>query len=184
MNTILAITSVGHGTSTLLLSVLAGIGFVVGMALSTQEFTLARQRFYHAPAALKGGIKNLTMAFWGWLANQKGKPDLQVKEFDYLTGTSTVIADVPCTLYAILLYKNTTVAAWFKGTDNASTGSSTAGEITLKQAVVSTVPIFFPKGFPMANGFTVLSNTTAAGNTTSAAGDGAAGLVLLAGPGV
>jgi hypothetical protein len=147
------------------------------MALSTQDIVLAKRRFFHA-AAIDAGVYNLCIAFFSWLAQQGGHPDLQVKEFGPLTGTDVVIADVPCKVYAIVMAKLTATAAFFKASDHATTSSSTAPEFELKQSAIEVDVIFFPKGWPMANGFTISSDTTSDGNTTTAAGDGATGVVL------
>jgi hypothetical protein len=155
------------------------------MSLSVQDIVSAKRRFLNA---VEGGptpdaaSRGMSMAFFSWLAQQAFNPDLQVVEFGPLTGTSAVIADAPCKVYAIILKKTTATAACFKGTDHASTGSSTAFNVGLLQNSIKVDDMFFPKGLPMAAGFTVLSNTTMAGNTTSAAGDGASGVVLLGNP--
>lgn len=148
------------------------------MSLSTQDFTLAKRRF-NQNAAQNSALKQMSVAFFTWLAGQKGHPNLQVVEFDNLTGSDTVIADTACRLFAIILKKATTTAAYFKGSDSATTSSSTAPEIEFRQNSVTSDAMFFPKGNDMANGFTVSSDTTSDGNTTSAAGDGASGVVLL-----
>lgn len=150
------------------------------MALSLQDPTLALRRFFHSVSVeSQAAVKQLVIAYRTWLMTQGGKPQLQVKEFTNLTGTTTVIADAACKIYAIIVQKTTTTAASFKGTDNATTGSATAFAVGLTQTIVTADVLLFPKGLPMANGFAILSNTTMAGNTTSAAGDGAKGVVLL-----
>lgn len=148
------------------------------MAISTQDIVLARRRFYNA-VSVDTPTRLMATAFFSWLAQQGGRPDLQVKEFDHLTGTDTVIADAACSLYAIVLQKTTVTAAYFKGSDSASASSSTAPEVSLRQNSIKTDLMLFPRTLPMANGFTISSDTTASGNTTSAAGDGASGVVLL-----
>lgn len=148
------------------------------MSLSLQDIVLARRRFYNA-VTVDTPTRLMATAFFSWLAQQGGHPDLQVKEFDYLTGTDTVIADAACSLYAIVLAKATTTTAYFKGSDSASASSSTAPEVELRQTTVKTDLLLFPRKLPMANGFTISSDTTSDGNTGSSAGDGAAGVVLL-----
>lgn len=159
------------------------------MSLSLVDFVLAKRRYFNATSGTIGdaAAHQFAVAFFSWLAQQGGTPNLQVVEFGPLIGTTTVIADAPCKVYAILLKKATTTAASFKGTDHATTGSSTAFAVGLTQAapatgVARTDNLLFPKGLPMANGFSILSNTTMAGNTTSAAGDGAQGVVLIGNP--
>ncbi len=152
------------------------------MALSVQDIVRAKRRFLNFVGPVDACSYGLGMSFFSWLSQQGGNPDLQVVEFDHLTGTDVVIANAPCKVYAIVLRKVTTTAAVFKGTDNATTGSATAFNVALLQNSIGFSNQFFGKGLPMANGLTVISNTTTAGNTTSAAGDGAAGVVLLGNP--
>lgn len=148
------------------------------MATNLQDIVLARRRFYNA-VAIDTPTRLMATAFFSWLAQQGGHPDLQVVEFDYLTGSDTVIMNAACSLYAIVLKKATTTAAYFKGSDSASASSSTAPEVELRQNSIKTDLMLFPRKLPMANGFTVSSDTTSDGNTGSSAGDGAAGVVLL-----
>ena len=146
--------------------------------LSTQDPVLAKRRFFNC-VALDAATYNVAWAFFSWMNQQGGRLDLEVVEFDYLTGTDTVIADVACKIYAILLKKNTTVTAYFKASDHATVSSSTAPEVELRQTTVKSDLLLFPKALPMTTGFTISSDTTSDGNTGSTAGDGAAGCVLL-----
>lgn len=156
--------------------------FAVGMAISPVEFTQARRNYFSFIAREDAAAYKTAYEFFSWLSQMGGAPDLQVVPFTYLTGTDTVIANAPCKVYVILLKKNTTTAAYFKGSDHASTSSSTAPEIELRQNAVGVDQMFFPKGLAMANGLTVSSDTTSDGNTGSTAGDGAAGCVVLGNP--
>lgn len=153
------------------------------MAISTKDPVLIwRQVRGLVRGAMKPQSQLVAEALFTYLAQQGSNPDLQFVPFDYLTGSNTVIADAACKIYAIFLKKATTTAAWFKGSDSASTGSSTAAEVMTKLASVCEAQLLYPNGLAMANGFTVISNTTASGNTTTAAGDGAKGFVLLGAP--
>jgi hypothetical protein len=151
------------------------------MSLSTQDPVQAKRRWFHSTAVgASAAATQLSIAFFSWLMQQRRPiPFLQTVEFAALTGTSTVIANVACHLYAIVLKKTTTTAAYFKGSDNATTASSSAPEVSLRQNTAETDLLFFPYGLAMANGFSIASNTTGGGSTGSAAGDGAAGAVLL-----
>ncbi len=151
------------------------------MSISVQDIVRARRRYLNT-AQLDAATGLLGVEFFSFLAQQGGMPDLQVVEFGPLTGTTTVIADAACKVYAVIMRKLTTTAACFKLTDDAATGSSTAFALGLRQNTIKTDSFYAPKGLPMANGVAILSNTTMAGNTTSAAGDGAAGVVLLGNP--
>lgn len=157
------------------------IGLAFGMAISTQDFQLAFRRVGNYINGLRPSTQLLMKEVKSILAQFSipNQPDLQVVGYAALTGTDTVIADAACKIYAIVAKKTTTTAAWFKGSDSASASSSTAGEVTFKQAKLDEVVIVFPKGFDCANGFTISSDTTASGNTGSSAGDGAAGFVIL-----
>jgi hypothetical protein len=162
---------------------LLALGFVLGMALSTVDIVLAKRRFFHSVAVIGSAagapIQQFAYTLFSWLSQQRNNPDLQVVEFTNLTGSNTVIADAACKLYAIVLLKSTTTEAHFKGSDNATTSSSTAPDVALRQNTAEADMMIFPRGLAMANGFTVSSDTTADGNTGSSAGDGAAGVVLL-----
>jgi hypothetical protein len=151
------------------------------MSISVVDGVKAWARALHFPA--DPGAQSALFALKSYLAAQKGNPDLQCVEFDYLTGSDTIIADAACRIYAIILVKATATDAWFKGSDSATTSSSTAGEVTQKVSEVGEeIALIYPGGFAMASGFTVSCDTTAAGNTGSSAGDGAKGLVLLGRP--
>lgn len=148
------------------------------MALSLQNFVLAKQRFFRA-AALAAGCQGLAYAFFSWLSQQQNNLELQAVEFGPASSTEIVIANAPCTIRAIILAKATATASFFKGTDSASASSDADSELRQKIAGVgNSMGLFYPKGFAMANGFTVQGNTTASGGTGSAA-DGPTGVVLL-----
>ena len=177
-------TSVGSLGSLL---TLLSLGLIVGMAISTVDIVLAKRRFFHSAALIGSSvgapIQQFAYTLFSWLSQQKNNPDLQVVEFDHLTGSNTVIADAACSIFAVVLKKATTTAAFFKGSDSATTSSSTAPEMLLRQNAVEADMLIFPRGLDMTSGLTVSSDTTADGNTGSSAGDGAAGVVLLGAPG-
>lgn len=147
------------------------------MAISTQTGVLAWQRASHFPG--EASTQKLLETLKLILVTQLGNPDLQVVEFDNLTGSDTIIADAACKIYGIVLSKQTATTAFFKGSDSATTSSSTAPEVELGQGTISEDVLVFPGGRPMANGFTISSDTTSDGITGSAAGDGARGFVIL-----
>lgn len=148
------------------------------MSLSTQDLVLAKRRFFHA-VNLDTATRLLSMAFFSWIAQQGGKPDLQVVEFGPLSNTDVVIADAANKLYAIILHKLTTTASYTKGTDHATTCSTDGTQdFSLKLADTNTHAVFFPKGRANANGWTMQGNTTGTGATGSST-NGAYGVVLL-----
>lgn len=151
------------------------------MALSTQDPVLARRRFFHA-FTLDASTYQMAIAFFSWLMQQGGRPDLQVKEITALSGTDQVIADAACKLYALILKKTTATASYSKGTDHATTCSTDGTQdFSLKMADVNSHDMFWPKGRACAAGWTMQGNTTGTGNTTSGA-NGAAGVCLLGAP--
>jgi hypothetical protein len=157
------------------------------MSLTTTAIVLARRRFFNAVAvAGRAPLYAMGIAFFEWLAQQGGRPDMQVVEMAVLTNGNTVIADTACRIYAILFHKGTVTASWFKGTDNATTSSTDGsqdishrlGSSSTSQRVDDVAAFFYPYGFRCVNGFTVCANTTGTGSSGSAA-NGPDGIVLL-----
>jgi hypothetical protein len=152
------------------------------MSLSTQDPTLAKTRFFHAVGVQSQASQmQLGKSFFSWLMTTGGKPDLQVVEFDSPTA-DVVIADAPCQIFAIILNKLTATAATFKGSDHASVQAASTQIIAVTENEITCDSVFYPKGNACALGFTISSDTTPDGTTDSAAGDGAAGVVLLGKP--
>jgi hypothetical protein len=155
------------------------------MAISVQSQVLAYQRAgqWITGQSERSSTKLIFQALKSYISQFQGDIDLQVVPFDNLTDTDTVLADAACKLYALVLRKVTATAAYFKGSDHATTSSATAPEIELRQNTADKEDLLlFPDGLPLANGLTVSSNTTSDGNTTSAAGDGAKGFALIGNP--
>lgn len=148
------------------------------MALSTQDIVLAKRRFSHAVAQDAATRLQMT-AFFSWLAQQGGRPDLQVVEFAALTNTDVVMADAACKLYVLVLHKATATATFFKATDHATTCSTDGTQdISLRLAAIARTILTFPVGKAFANGITCQGNTTGTGSTGSAA-NGADGVFLI-----
>jgi hypothetical protein len=148
------------------------------MAFSGSDPILAKRRFFHA-AAISAAMQNISTAFFSWLNQQGGKPDLQVVELIAGTATAQVICGAAATLRALLLNKLTTTAAFGKISDHATDFSSSAVTVLIKQTTIDVAAVFFPKGLAHATGITFESHTTCDGSTTSAAGDGASGVALI-----
>jgi hypothetical protein len=150
------------------------------MSLSLQDPILAKRRLFHAPVVSEqASLWQLSMAFFSWLMQQGGRPDMQVVEHDALSSTDVVIADAACNLLAWLMTKATATATFSKATDNATTGSDAASDLRVwLSGVDNVVGLFYPKGQPFANGITLQGTTTADGGTGSG-DDGATGVVLL-----
>jgi hypothetical protein len=147
------------------------------MALSLQDPVLAKRRFFHA-AAIDAAANGMAIEFWRWLMTQGGKPQLQVVEFASPTA-DVVIADAPCTVYAVLASKPTTTAATLKASNHASTQAASTQFLALSQSAVLVDEVFYPKGHICSAGVTISSDTTPDGTTDSAAGDGANGVFLI-----
>ncbi len=148
------------------------------MAFSGSDPVLAKQRFFHA-VALHASVFNLSVAFFSWLNQQGGRPDLQVVELTAGTATAQVICGAACTLRAIVLVKSTTTAAYAKFSNHATDFSATAIEFMAGLAAVGAAAYFVPGGRALATGLTYESHTTPDGSATSAAGDGAIGVALI-----
>ena len=148
------------------------------MAFSGQDPVLAKQRFFHA-VAIHASVYNLSVAFFSWLNQQGGRPDLQVVELIAGTATAQVICAGAATLRALALVKSTTTAAFAKLSDHATDFDATAITVMIKQAAVGAAALFFPGGLAHATGITFESHTTCDGSTTSATGDGAIGVALI-----
>ena len=150
------------------------------MALSLQDPVQGKRRFFHAVAVSgSAAVNTIAINFFTWLMTQVvPTPQLQTVEFSALSSTSVVIANVACHLYVVVLSKPTTTAGYFKGSDNATTASSSAPEVSLRQNAVETDVLLFPKGLALTEGFAIRSDTTASGGTGSGT-DGASGVVLL-----
>jgi hypothetical protein len=149
------------------------------MAFSGSDPILAKRRFFHA-ATIDAAIYQLAIAFFSWINQQGGKPDLQVVEFEHGTDAAQVICGAAAKLMALVLHKTTTTAAFAKISNHATDFSSAAVTVLVKQAAIQTDVVFFPKGLSHATGITIESHTTCDGSTTSAGTDGAAGVALIA----
>lgn len=148
------------------------------MALSTQAQVLVKQRIFNQD------IQPATLGFlrwlFSWFAQFTALPALQVVQFAALTNGNTIIADAACRIYAVVLFKATATASWFKGADSATT-AATDGSAEISQKVSGAgneFSLLYPEGLAMANGLTVCANTTATGSTGSGA-NGPRGFIIL-----
>lgn len=157
------------------------------MSLTLLSIVLGKRRFLNAVAVQsRAPLYSTAIAFFEWLAQQGGRPDLQVTEFGPLTGTSVVLSDSPCRVYGIFMHKGTVTASWFKGTDNATTAASNGsqdvslrmGSTSSSQRTDDTAALVFPYGLRMVNGFTVRADTTGTGSTGSST-DGMDGVCMV-----
>jgi hypothetical protein len=148
------------------------------MALSTQNIVLAKRRALNNQAGVTPGAQAALKALFQYLAQHKGNPDLQVKEFALLDDTERVIADVACRLYALVFYKATATATFSKATDSATTASDAASELRFWQNAIGYQVVTWPDGLAFANGITMQGNTTANGGTSSGA-NAALGFAIL-----
>lgn len=156
------------------------------MAISTQAGVKAKRAAFGYAALLGLGsstVQALNTLFQE-LSQKKNNPDLQVVVFDLQTSAASdaVIADAACTIYGIFGKKSSTATgAWLKGSDSATTSSSTAAEwmAELNAANQEFVGLFGKDGAAQGSGWTFGADTTAAGSTNSTAGDGPKGFVIL-----
>lgn len=141
------------------------------MALSTQASVLAKRTAgnqYVRPAT-QGFLK----WFWSYIAQFGGSPLLQVVPFSTLGATETVIADVACRLYALVLQKATATLSYTKLTDSATTSSDADSEYRIAQVGAGAeISLMFPYGQPFANGITMQGNTLPSTGVSSGANGG------------
>jgi hypothetical protein len=148
------------------------------MAFSGSDPVLAKRRFFHA-ASITASVYNLSFAFFSWLNQQGGKPDLQVVELIAGTDTAQIICSGAATLRALILNKTTTTAAYAKFSNNATDFEAATNSVLIGQNVIDSAAVFYPKGLTFSIGISYESHTTPNGTTTSAAGDGATGVALI-----
>lgn len=152
------------------------------MALSTQAAVLAKRRALNY-GFIKPWTRRAVKLIFETLAQHKGNPDLQIVEFDNLAAQDTVLADVACRVYGLVLSKDTATAAFFKGADHNTTAPTTGGGEIMQElnAANQEVVLSYPDGYALATGLTVTSHTTAGGATESTAGDGPRGFAIVGG---
>lgn len=143
------------------------------MALSTQDALIALRRVSNQVTGYKPHVRWILDQLRHQIGTMTGGaiPDLQVVAFGLLSDAETVIADVACKLYGVVLVKQGAATATFsKLTDSATTSSDAASELRFWSNAVSQQQAFlYPEGLPFANGITMQGNTTANGGTTSGA---------------
>lgn len=148
------------------------------MAFSGSDPVLAKRRFFHA-SSVTAAVYNLSMAFFSWLNQQGGAPNLQVVEVTNGTATAQVINAGGATLRALLLNKSTTTAAYAKLSNHATDYEAATNFVTIGQNVIDCAAVFYPKGLTFSIGISYESHTSPNGSTTSAGSDGATGVALL-----
>lgn len=134
------------------------------------------------------GVFYALKALFLHLAANKGNPDLlfvpidgTVSASDGGASASQVLADGPCTLYAIYLKKNGSVAVSIKASNNATT-AGTDGTQALGYILTTANEedlFLFPTGKAFSAGFTVTENTTATGSTLTLNANRADGFAIL-----
>lgn len=152
------------------------------MALSLERALLVRQRTL--AFTRKPKIQAQLKAFFSYLDQHKKDPDLQFTAYAALTSTDVVIADAACRLFAVYIEKPSasTVTAFFKLTNHASTGSATASDITQIALTNDIILLQYGDGLAMSAGVTLLSHTTADGSSGSVAADRPNGFVIVGAP--
>jgi hypothetical protein len=152
------------------------------MALTLENINQVKQRARHETRGV-GAAEGLR-SLWKHMESL-GNPDLQFVPFDQTDNAETVIADVPCKIFAIYFKKPaaSTTAAWLKLTDEASAGNEAHADISFKQAAAVGAKkefcVVFHDGFSMASGAMIVSHTANDGNTDSNDADAAAGFCII-----
>lgn len=127
-------------------------------------------------------------ALKSYIAQNLGDIQLQFVPFTDLTSASTgstvVMADVPCKLYGLFIQSPAAAAtkAYFKATDDETTASGTAFELGLGVTATKQQFLSFPDGKSFANGIAVRGDTAIDGTTGSATGDKLNGFLIVGGP--
>lgn len=155
------------------------------MAITTESANRVRQKTYMINR--NAGVFYALKALFLHLAANKGNPDLQIVNIDGNATASDggnvasqVVANAACTLYAIYLKKSGAALTVFKGTDNATTASSTAEDVECSMTTKSEENLLlFPSGHACANGFTYTENTTQSGSTLNLLANRIDGFVIL-----
>ncbi len=158
------------------------------MALALQVANLVRQKTYMSIRT--PGVFYELKALFLHLASNKQNPDLQLVNIDGTVVSSDggaadqVIANASCTLYAVYLFKDGTVATWFKLTDNATTGASngSADFSTVVTAKGEEDLFTWPSGHQFVNGITIREDTTAIGSTRTLRANEIDGFVIIGAP--
>jgi hypothetical protein len=137
------------------------------MAIATQDPVLAWRRLATLALSFSPSTQAALAALKSYLVQQGGNPKLQIVVFDELSDTDVVIADAACTLYGIVLHKDTTTKTYSKFTNNASTGSDATADMAIMSSVIGDHAITFPKGEAWSTGITAQGTTTVNGGTGS-----------------
>jgi hypothetical protein len=156
------------------------------MALTlTDVNTVRRKTRFEAKAA---GVEETIRALFMHI-NTLGNPNLQFVTFSGLQSADAVIANVACLIYCIYALKpaGSTVDAWLKGSDNASTAGASA-DVSMKlmgQGAASQslgnrqYAVTWADGLPFGTGLTLGSHTTNNGNSKSLVADAPTGFAII-----
>jgi hypothetical protein len=151
------------------------------MALSTQVSVLAKRRASNWVSGFGRAFSKIVLdRFWSWQAQFLGNIDLQVVEFGALDNTDVVIANAACTLYAVVILKPTAVLSVWKGTNNASTGSTNgAQDFSISQNKIGEQVFLCGAGHTLSSGLTIRASTTATGATPPNTADKPSGICII-----
>ena len=154
---------------------------------TTQSAQLVRQKTYMINR--NPGVFYALKALFLHLAANRGNPDLRLVNIDGLATASDggnadqVIADGPCTIYAVyakLASTATAATTFLKASDSATTASPTAPEFEQEFNVASQEFLFlYPNGWPMTAGFTIEEDTTSDGSVRNLTVDRVDGFVIF-----
>ena len=153
------------------------------MPLTLQAAVLAKRRAMNYDFQ-KPHTRRLIRTLFEILSQQKGAPDLQIREFDNLTSTVQVLADAPCRVYALVLTKETAATNFTKADDSATAVSGTAPMFQVEMnETKKEVAFIWPDGWTQATGFSIAAHNEAdsATPTSPAAGDGPRGFAIIGG---
>lgn len=156
------------------------------MALSLEDANLVKQKC--RAESRKPKVQAALKALFSYISQHLGSPNLQFVPFADITSASTgstvVMADVPCKLYGAFFQSPSGAAAkaYAKLTDDETTSSATAFEVGLGVGATKQEFLFWGDGKAFANGIAIRGDTTIDGSTGSVAGDKLNGFLIVGGP--
>lgn len=163
------------------------------MAIALQNANKVWQKVLSATAGSDASTRDELKALKKYLAGLKGNIDLQFIPINGLVNSSDsgntaaqVLADAACKLYALVLVKRGTTAAWFKGSNHASAATTDGTQVITEHdanAIAGNEIVrIYKDGKSLSTGLTVTEDTTATGSTLTLAANRFDGFVIIGAP--
>lgn len=160
------------------------------MALALEGANSVWNRVKIATAGQNAESGLIFKALKSYLATQGKNPKLQYVAIDGSINSSDsgntaaqILLAGACRIYALYLIKRGTTAAWFKGSDHATTaatdGTQAIAEHDANAVAGDEIIRIWTDGKSLANGLTVTEDTTATGSTLTLLANRYDGFVIL-----